>query len=141
MGRIEEGRRRGRCGIGRRPAREERGKGRRRKVGGDPDMRAPLAAGERGEKRGRVLGRVGRKWRGDSGHAGRKRRWTGEVGRGLSWLDRFGFFSVLFFFQTLFKFKSFTQIFTSILKLLKPHHSQNSCIQIMMHKHLLLLNY
>jgi hypothetical protein len=24
---------------------------------------------------------VGRKWRGDSGHAGRKRRWTGEVGR------------------------------------------------------------
>jgi hypothetical protein len=55
-------------------------------------------------------------------------------------------------FHTYFKFKplhKFSQtisqlclrIFTSILRLLKPHHSQNSCIQIMMHKHLLLLNY
>jgi hypothetical protein len=55
-------------------------------------------------------------------------------------------------FQTYFKFKPlhkfsqtisqlFLRIFTSLLRLLKPHHSQNSCIQIMMHKHLLLLNY
>jgi hypothetical protein len=56
-------------------------------------------------------------------------------------------------FQTYFKFKPLHKIFTifftiivkdfftNILRLLKPHHSQNSCIQIMMHKHLLLLNY
>jgi hypothetical protein len=64
------------------------------------------------------------------------------------------FFFLFFFkpisnqFQTLLNSKLFhkfsqlfLRIFTSILRLLKPHHSQNSCIQIMMHKHLLLLNY
>jgi hypothetical protein len=35
----------------------------------------------------------------------------------------------------------FKDFFTNILRLLKSHHNQNSCIQIMMHKHLLLLNY
>jgi hypothetical protein len=43
-------------GCGRPAAGAARGKGRRPKVGCDPDMRAPLAAGERGEKRGRGFG-------------------------------------------------------------------------------------
>jgi hypothetical protein len=75
------------------------------------------------------------------------------MGRGVGrWV---GFVFFLFFsnpFQIFFKpflnsnllhkfSQLFLKLFTSILRLLKPHHSQNSCIQIMMHKHLLLLNY
>jgi hypothetical protein len=83
--------------------------------------------------------------RGEVGPRGPK----GEGGRGLGCFF-FSFFSKPFqiFFKPflnsnlLHKFSQlFLRIFTSILRLLKPHHNQNSCIQIMMHKHLLLLNY
>jgi hypothetical protein len=101
---------------------------------------------ERGERRGTGAG--GPAWAESSAGRGGEE----ELGRGEGrWagLDRFSFFV---FFQNLlnhtfkpFLNQIFTQLFTNyftiILRLLKPHHSQNSCIQIMMHKHLLLLNY
>jgi hypothetical protein len=106
-----------------------------------PDMWAPpVGERERERRRGGRWWAVGPEVERPAGFgwAGGVRRWVGFVFF-LFFSFFFKFFSNLF--QTLFKFKSFTQISTSILRLLKPHHSQNSCIQIMMHKHLLLQNY
>jgi hypothetical protein len=100
-------------------------------VGGGPDRRAP--AGSEWEREEGKLGRAG--------FVGRKRRWAGLAGR----LDRFVFFFSFFFKsfsnQILKPFKSvfhtnfhnlfhnyFKDFFANIVRLLKPHHNQNSCI-------------
>jgi hypothetical protein len=87
------------------------------KVRGDPDRWDPpiserVTEREGGERWRLVLGRVGRKRRGEAGRAGRKRRWPGSRGR----LDRFVFFFFSFFlffksFLTHFKFKSSHKFF------------------------------
>jgi hypothetical protein len=103
----------------------------------------------RGEKVGwatLVLGRQREKKRGGKG------KWAGEekrervagLGREREEREGFGKFS-FFFFSNLFKtlnLNSF-QNFQNILKTYKTSHKQaiKPCIQIMMHKHLLLLNY
>jgi hypothetical protein len=105
------------------------------------------ASGRERERRGSWAALAS--WAGRGGEVG-PRGLKGEGGRGLGF---FGFF-LYYFFQTHFSFlfKPFqTQNFeielfsnfSRFLKHFKASHQQTktSCIQIMMHKHLLLLNY
>jgi hypothetical protein len=112
-----------------------------------------LAVRERGE--GRRSGPLRVRWAGREGKLGRLGR-NGEGER----KERVGGFVLSLFFQNLFKtpFQLFKllnlnsfqilntssrfQSFQNILKTFKTSHKQTKpCIQIMMHKHLLLLNY
>jgi hypothetical protein len=105
----------------------------------------------------RKEGEVGRRGVGGPTGKGEKRKREGEAV--LGWAERRGRERVwevlenfLFFFKIFskllfnFKFKLCSKhfkIFTIILKAFKTSHKQiiKPCIQIMMHKHLLLLNY
>jgi hypothetical protein len=79
---------------------------------------------------------------GVAGPRARKERREGEK-RGV-WRERFGF--LFQFFSNLFNFSNFQDLnsfpkFSNHFKTFKTSHKQTKpCIQIMMHKHLLLLN-
>jgi hypothetical protein len=85
----------------------------------------------------------------EGGPRGEKERrgWLGWAGREMRGRE-----DVFVFFQTLFQlfqtfeiglFSKHSKIFKTFLKAFKTSHIQiiKPCIQIMMHKHLLLLNY
>jgi hypothetical protein len=150
--RIKDGRAKetGKTGRRRRPVEMQR---RRREVeGSGPDARArPVSERRRGKKKWATGGVLGRK------RESRPRgvRWAagfGPKGRGGLGFCLF----IYFFFQTFFKpfqthisnfeielFSKHSKIFKIFLKSFKISHKQiiKPCIQNMMHKHLLLLNY
>jgi hypothetical protein len=105
---------------GRRPARPgEKGGGGR--LGMTPDRWAPPVGDRVREKRGGVLGHVGRKDWAAAGMVGRGSRWAGG---GLGRLDRFCFFSfskpIFKPISNLLKFKSFTCFQIQILTQISP---------------------
>jgi hypothetical protein len=75
---------------------------------------------------------VGRRrgWARSGSWAGGRRRWAGLVVFFLFFSNPFQIFLKPFLNSNLLhKFSQlFLRIFTSILRLLKPHHNQNSCI-------------
>jgi hypothetical protein len=99
------------------------------------------------------VGRTGKKRKGGKrgglagGWAVRGKRKERVVGLGWAGREKRGREEV--FFQTLFQtfeiglFSKHSKIFKTFLKAFKTSHKQiiKPCIQIMMHKHLLLLNY
>jgi hypothetical protein len=124
-------------------------------VGGEADERGPAASesSERGEVEVARAVKTGRK---DIGSAEPFWAERGAESRGLEKKEKgrergFGSFSFFKPFQTFkfklfpkFKhFKPFFEIFQNNLQTFKTSHKQTikPCIQIMMHKHLLLLNY
>jgi hypothetical protein len=141
--------------VGRRPAaallRNRGGDGLRKGV--DMTRGAGLAVRERSEEGGGSGSARG--WWADGKGGKKKERRGGCAGLGREEREReglggFGEFSFFFkiFSKLLFNFKfklcsKHFKIFTIILKAFKTSHKQiiKPCIQIMMHKHLLLLNY
>jgi hypothetical protein len=127
----------GPCGEHGPHAGERKEKGRRVQFGLEEGR---WAARERKEKGGKEVG-----WR-EVGPCGEKERrgWLGWAG-----LEERREGEKRYFFQTLFQtfeiglFSKHSKIFKTFLKAFKTSHKQiiKPCIQIMMHKHLLLLNY
>jgi hypothetical protein len=119
-------------------------------VEGEPDVRGRPVSECKREEGGSWAALASWAGRG-GGPAGEKKKereescWAGPRGEGERFrgLERFVFFSKTFQIFSNFKFKPFFINLFKLSKHFKASHQQTKtpCIQIMMRKHLLLLNY